>query len=65
MSKQHHHAEHEHKGEHHAAKWGLHRDWRFWAVILMLAAMLLYVATMDESVLPGGQVEQPVPADAE
>jgi hypothetical protein len=65
MSKQHQHPHHEHGSEHHASKTGIHRDWRFWAVILMLAAMGLYVATMDESVLPGGQVEQPVPADAE
>jgi hypothetical protein len=47
-------------------KRGIHRDWRFWvAVLLMLGAMGVYVATMDESVGPGGQVEQSMPADAE
>jgi hypothetical protein len=45
---------------------GVHRDWRFWvAVLLMLAAMGAYVATMDEALVPGGQVGAEMPADAE
>lgn len=33
----------------------LHRDWRVWlGVILMLAAMAIYVLTMDEAIVPGG-----------
>ena len=64
------------EGPHHGAneqnkpsrkKW--HRDWRVVAVaILMLAAMLIYVLTMDDSMWPGrrsikkDQPPQPVPA---
>jgi hypothetical protein len=51
--------------EHQVTKKGVHRDWRFWALILMLVGMGIYVATMDESVGPGEPVQQEVPADAE
>lgn len=31
----------------------LHKDWRVWAVVLfMLAAILMYVLTLDESIIP-------------
>jgi hypothetical protein len=31
----------------------LHRNWKVWcAVVLMLAAMLMYVVTLDDSVVP-------------
>lgn len=66
MSKQVHH-EHGHH-EHHAPHGGnrkIHHDWRFWAVILMLIGMGIYVATNDESLLPGGQEQAPVPEAAE
>jgi hypothetical protein len=34
----------------------LHKDWRTWAVIaLMLAAIGIYVLTLDDSVIPGSQ----------
>jgi hypothetical protein len=63
------HNEHSHHGNHQhshdAPKKKIHHDWRFWAVILMLGAMLLYVVTNDEAVEPGGQIQQEVPADAE
>ena len=40
-----------------------HKDWRLWlAVLLMLAAMMTYVMTMDEAIPPGGAVGQPIPA---
>ena len=61
----HHDKHHEnHKQEHHPKKQGLHKDWRTWAVvILMLAAMVIYVLSLDESVEPGEGGEQPrVPA---
>jgi hypothetical protein len=33
---------------------GLHKDWRTWAVIiLMLAAIGTYVLTLDDSIQPG------------
>jgi hypothetical protein len=64
-----HHNEHshgkDHQREHHAPKKGIHHDWRFWAAIVMLVAMGIYVATMDEAIGPDGQVNQEVPADAE
>jgi hypothetical protein len=40
-----------------------HKDWRVWlAVGLMLLAMLIYLMTMDESVQPGGKLQDAVPA---
>jgi hypothetical protein len=46
---QHKHHEHEHKPN---KAW--HQDWRTWtAVVLMLAAILVYVFSVDESVGPG------------
>jgi len=42
-----------------------HKDWRTWAVIgLMLAAMGIYVLTLDESVQPGGAFPNAPPAAA-
>jgi hypothetical protein len=68
MSAKHNHSsssEHEHHHEHrHGPLWRrLHRDWRVWlAVVLMLAAMFAYVMSNDESLQPGGQVRQSMPA---
>ena len=63
------HSEHSHGKDHHhdhpAPKKKIHHDWRFWAVILMLVAMVIYLVTIDEAVEPGGQINQEVPADAE
>ena len=34
-------------------KRGLHKDWRTWVVVaVMLAAIGMYVASLDDSVLP-------------
>jgi ABC-type nickel/cobalt efflux system permease component RcnA len=31
----------------------LHKDWRVWLVVgIMLAAMIMYVLTLDESIVP-------------
>ena len=39
-----------------------HHDWKFWvAILLMLAAMVIYVKTDDLSVRPKNQVQQRVP----
>lgn len=44
---------------------GLHKDWRTWVVIgLMLAAMGIYVLTLDESIQPGGAARGGLPAAA-
>ena len=65
MSHDHQHSPHAHHGHEPPKKRGIHHDWRFWtAVILMLAAMGIYVATMDEAIGPGSD-GQPVPAAAE
>ncbi|HVX10599.1 MAG TPA: hypothetical protein VHC22_05425 [Pirellulales bacterium] len=45
-------------------RWRPHQDWRvFVAVVLMLVAMVVYLMTMDESLLPTSPTEQPVPAE--
>ena len=67
MSKQTHH-EHGHHNQHvgHGLpKKKIHHDWRFWAVVLMLVGMAVYVVTFDESLEPGGQEQEEVPAAAE
>ena len=49
----------------HNDRWLPHRDWRVYlGVALMLMAMFAYLATMDESLWPGGPAAQPVPASA-
>jgi hypothetical protein len=51
------HSEHDHHGHHnhqHPPKRKLHQDWRAWLVVgLMLAAMAMYVFSLDESIVPG------------
>jgi hypothetical protein len=45
---------------------GFHKDWRLWvAVGLMLAAMGMYVLSLDESVQPGSGAGGGVPAAAD
>jgi hypothetical protein len=64
MSKQHHHPEHGQHGEHRPPK--IHHQWWFWVgVILMLAAMAMYVGSIDEWLQPGGKIGEQVPAAAE
>lgn len=62
----HKHDHHHEHGHQHSKNQGLHKDWRMWAiVILMLAAMFAYVASMDESIVPGDPAEPRMPAAAE
>ena len=61
------HHEHDHPSDHEShrthKKRPFHQDWRVWtAVILMLAAMLAYVLSMDESIQPGGKRSPEMPA---
>ena len=50
---------------HHNDRWLPHKDWRVYVgVALMLMAMIAYLATMDESLPPGGPAAQQVPASA-
>lgn len=65
MNAKHEHSHHEsHHHEHAPKRWKPHLDWRLWAAVLMLAAMLLYIFSMDEALQPDGKVQAPVPADA-
>ena len=58
----HHHGKHHDHG-HPPRKRGAHKDWRAWlVVILMLAAMWMYLRTMDESIQPGGEMKPGMPA---
>ncbi len=65
-----HHGKHDHKHSHAHQKKGhrMHKNWKTWVVIiLMLAAMLMYVVSDDEALPPGDPdaAGQPVPAAAE
>jgi len=43
-----------------------HHDWRFWVgMVLMLAAITIYVLSDDLAFLPRGRVRQPLPALAQ
>ena len=43
-------ADHSHK---HSNRRKLHQDWRVWlALLLMLAAILMYVLSLDDSIIP-------------
>jgi len=70
MSKKNANSHPKHDGHKHSTANGpkrpIHHDWRLWvAVVLMLAAMGAYVATMDEAIVPGEPVGEEVPAAAE
>jgi hypothetical protein len=57
------HGHHGHEGHahQHKKKGPVHKDWRVWfAVVLMLVAMAVYVLSDDESITPGGP-EQAMP----
>lgn len=44
---------HHHKGREESRGKGLHKDWRVWvALLLMLAAIITYVLTLDDSIIP-------------
>ena len=60
----HQHSDHEHHSHQAPKKWRIHHDWRFWAVIVMLVGMGIYVATMDEAIAPGMKPGPEVPAAA-
>jgi hypothetical protein len=62
----HHHAQEGNEERHRLSRLlrpGLHKDWRTWVVIgLMLAAIGIYVLTLDEAVQPGPAPQTGVPA---
>ncbi len=74
MSKDHESKDHGHHGHHaehgshrqyeeeKAKKRGLHKDWRAWAVVLLMVALIGgYLATMDEALSP---IREPGPKPA-
>ena len=50
--------DHNHSKQHHERKgeldiWKPHKDWRVWVVLLlMLAAIVAYVLSLDDSIIP-------------
>lgn len=61
----HHHSQSEHEHQRPPKK-GFHQDWRLWvAVLLMLAGMLVYLTSDDESIQPAPPPSEQVPAAAE
>jgi hypothetical protein len=69
MTTHHHPQDHETKKQKHSHPQGprrrLHKDWRMWAVIgLMLAAMGIYVLTLDDAIQPGSAAPGGNPAAA-
>jgi hypothetical protein len=62
----HHHTHKQEEEKHWIYKFlqpGLHKDWRAWLVIgLMLAAIGIYVFTLDDSAQPGNVPQAAVPA---
>jgi hypothetical protein len=41
------------KNHNHSSRRKLHKDWRVWsAIFLMLAAIAMYVLTLDDSMVP-------------
>lgn len=62
-----HHGHHDHSHPQHKSGDGLHKDWRAWTVvILMLAAMAIYIFSEDEAdPIGGGAPQQEMPAAAE
>jgi hypothetical protein len=67
------HSKHPHHSAHHPDHpgnkpllFGLHKDWRAWLALgLMLAAIGMYVLTLDDSVQPGGAAGNAAPAAAQ
>lgn len=49
----HNHSKQDHAANHEFAVWKPHKDWRVWvALILMLAAIVAYVLSLDDSIVP-------------
>lgn len=70
MSK-HDHAKHQPAGHAHdhgdePVRGGWHKDWRMWTVVaLMLAAMAVYILSLDNEIVPGEPGQPRMPAMAE
>ena len=52
-SQNHNHSKHRNKDRKESGSRNFHKDWRVWlALLLMLSAILMYVLTLDDSVIP-------------
>jgi len=57
------HLKHAHHSEKKPSRKRLHQDWRAWLALgLMLAAISIYVLTLDDSVQPGSAAGNAAPA---
>jgi hypothetical protein len=67
MSQHHHGSDHHPSHRHHVPYWKrAHTDWRFWiGVVAMLAAMIVYVMSLDLAWLPRDEAPPPPSAEAE
>lgn len=66
MSERGHHHDHHSHGQKPKTSTPLHKNWVTWTVIaLMIAAMVFYVLSLDESLIPWGKPQEKVPAVAE
>ncbi len=53
-----------HDEKHDSSEPGLHKDWRTWVVVvLMVAAMAIYILSDNESLQSSGGEQVPVPAE--
>lgn len=68
MSQHHHHQDESHltRVHHHVPYWKrAHTDWRFWVgVVLMFAAMMTYVLSLDLARRPRSKPQTPTSAEA-
>ena len=57
------HTQHDHEHGEPSKRRPLHRDWRVWTgVVLMLAAMGIYLMSLDEALQPSGPPVKSMPA---
>jgi len=58
MSQKHDH-EHADSNPKHESGWKPHTDWRAWAAVVMLVAIVIYILTLNESIQPPGNNPPP------
>jgi len=52
-SHSHNQLKHRHRETGAPSVWKLHKDWRAWlAIVLMLAGIIMYVLSLDDSIIP-------------
>lgn len=61
MSQKHDHQHSDHNPKHESG-WKPHTDWRAWAAVLMLVAIVIYILSLDESRQPANNNSPPAAA---